>query len=325
MADEAVERQPVPGGAPALTGRDDGPHSWLDQVQGPGRWLARIIIAVLAAMLVHLLLTSRTIQWRVVWQYFSSKLIIEGAERTVELTVLAMAIGITIGITLALMRLSRSLLIRQAAGLYIWFFRGTPLLVQVVFWFNLSSFIQVIGIGIPFGPTFVSANVNSLVTPFVAALLGLGLNEGAYMSEVVRAGILSVDTGQAEASLALGMSESLTMRRVVFPQAMRVIIPPTGNQAIGMLKSSSLVSVTALPELLYSAQSIYARTFQTIPLLIVASLWYLILTTVLSVGQFYIERYFGRGSSKQRLPPTLLEELRAPLRRLLAFGGRDAT
>jgi polar amino acid transport system permease protein len=194
-----------------------------------------------------------------------------------------------------------------------------------VFWFNLSSFIQVIGIGIPFGPTFVSANVNSLVTPFVAALLGLGLNEGAYMSEVVRAGILSVDTGQAEASLALGMSESLTMRRVVFPQAMRVIIPPTGNQAIGMLKSSSLVSVTALPELLYSAQSIYARTFQTIPLLIVASLWYLILTTVLSVGQFYIERYFGRGSSKQRLPPTLLEELRAPLRRLLAFGGRDAT
>jgi polar amino acid transport system permease protein len=191
------------------------------------------------------------------------------------------------------------------------FFRGTPLLVQIIFWYNLSALFQQIEIGIPLiGPTFISGDTNTLVTPFVAALLGLALNEGAYLSEIVRGGIQSVDQGQEEAATALGMRRGRIMRRIVLPQAMRVIVPPTRNQVISMLKSSSLVSVTAFAELLYSAQIIYQQTFQTIPLLIVASLWYLIVTTVLSVVQYYVERRYARGS-RRALPPTPIQKLRA--------------
>ena len=193
---------------------------------------------------------------------------------------------------------------------YIWFFRGTPLLVQIIFWYNLAALVPQLSLGVPFGgPQLVSGDVNHIITPFTAALLGLGLNEGAYMSEIVRGGIQSVDHGQSEAATALGMRPGRVMRRIVLPQAMRVIIPPTGNQVIGMLKSSSLVSVTSLPELLYASQLIYQKTFQTIPLLIVASLWYLILTSVLSVGQYYLERRFARGAARA-LPPTPIARLR---------------
>lgn len=297
------------------------PASWMDSVQKPTAWLMRLVVLVLVAMLLNLLITSPSLQWDVVAEYFTSRTVMLGVLRTLGLTFTAMVVGVVIGAALALMRMSRSGLISGAASLYIWFFRGTPLLVQIIFWFNLSSFIPTISLGVPFGPSFVSADVNTLVTPFVAAILGLGLNEGAYMSEIVRAGITSVDSGQTEASHALGMTHSWTMRRIVLPQAMRIIIPPTGNQAIGMLKSSSLVSVIAMAELLYTVQTIYARTFQTIPLLVVASIWYLILTTVFSWGQYYLERHYSRGSSRA-FPPTPFARLRS---RLTPWTGRRVT
>jgi polar amino acid transport system permease protein len=196
-----------------------------------------------------------------------------------------------------------------AADAYVWLFRGTPLLVQLLFWYNLASFLPKLTLGIPFGPQWLEFDTNTVVTSLVAALLGLGLNEGAYMSEIIRAGIQSVDQGQSEAAAALGMSRRRAMRRIVLPQAMRVIVPPTGNQVISMLKGTSLVSIVAISELLYTVQVIYARTFETIPLLVVACIWYLILTTVLSIGQHYIERYYARGATRN-VPDTYLVKLR---------------
>jgi len=193
------------------------------------------------------------------------------------------------------MRFSPNPLVKWASLTYVWFFRGTPVLVQLLFIFNISALLPRLSLGIPWGPEFVSGSANSFVTAFVAALLGLGLNEGAYMAEIVRGGILSVDHGQSEAAAALGMRRSLAMRLVVLPQAMRVIIPPTGNEIIGMLKTTSIVSVIALPELLCSTQIIYARTYQVIPLLIVACIWYLIMTSILTVIQVRLERRFARG------------------------------
>lgn len=278
-------------------------------VRKPARWTLVVIALVFLAMLGHLLATSSSLQWSVVGHWFVNGGILAGLLRTLYLTAAAMAIGIVGGTVLALMRLSKSWVLSSAASAYIWFFRGTPLLVQILFWFNIASFIPRISIGIPFGPSFVSASTNALVTTLVAALLGLGLNEAAYMSEIVRAGIVSVDAGQTEAALALGMTKRLTFRRIVLPQAMRIIMPPTGNQTIGMLKGTSLVSVISLPELLYSVQEVYARNFETIPLLVVASLWYLIVTSVLSVGQHFVERRFRRGQERN-VKTTLRERLR---------------
>jgi polar amino acid transport system permease protein len=198
------------------------------------------------------------------------------------------------------MRLSPNPLVSGASSFYIWFFRGTPVLVQLLFWYNIAALYPMIGLGIPFGPAVVHANANTLITSFVAAILGLGLNEGAYMAEIVRAGIISVDEGQGDAAQSLGMTRLQTMRRIVLPQAMRVIIPPTGNETISMLKTSSLASVIALGELLYAVQAIYSANFKTIPLLIVASIWYIVCTSVLYVGQFYLERYYGRGGTREQ-------------------------
>lgn len=278
-------------------------------VRHPWRWVAMIIVVILAAMFVNMLITNPLFEWDVVAQYFTSSTILSGVKSTIILTIVAMAVGIILGTLLAIMRLSPNPILSTGSWLYIWFFRGTPVLVQLIFWFNLAALIPEISIGIPFGPIFISAETNEVITPFVAAVLGLGLNEAAYMAEISRAGIQSVSEGQTEAATALGMRRSLTLRRIVLPQAMRVIIPPTGNETIGMLKTTSLVSIVTLPELLYSAQMIYTRTYETIPLLIVASGWYLILTSILTVGQYYIERYFGRGTTKNR-PPTAWERFR---------------
>ena len=188
---------------------------------------------------------------------------------------------------------------------YIWLLRGTPVLVQILFWNFIAALYPTVGLGIPFGPSFVHLDANSLITPFVAAMLALGLNEGAYMSEIVRAGIISVDEGQTDAAQALGMTRLQTMRRVVLPQAMRVIIPPTGNETISMLKTTSLVAFIGLADLLYSAQLIYSVNYKTIPLLITASIWYLAVTSVLSIGQYYIERYYGRGRAREAAPSLL--------------------
>ncbi|BFV57351.1 amino acid ABC transporter permease [Kitasatospora sp. CMC57] len=279
-------------------------------VRHPGRWAGAVVILVLLAMLLHALFQNKAFQWDVFAKYFFDSSILHGLTVTLELTALAMLMGVVGGILLAVMRLSPNPLLSGTAWIYIWFFRGTPVLVQLVIWFNLGALWPSLSLGVPFGPAFWSENTNTLIPVFVAALLGLGLNEAAYMAEIVRGGIQSVDEGQAEASHALGMSRFVTMRRIVLPQAMRVIIPPTGNETISMLKTTSLVSVIALEELFRAGQNIYSRTFQTIPLLIVVSVWYLLLTSLLTVGQYYIERHYARGSNRA-LPPTPIQRIRA--------------
>jgi polar amino acid transport system permease protein len=264
-------------------------------VRHPGRWVAVAVIAVLVAMLVHSFLTNPNFEWDVVGQYLFSDPVLRGLRNTLILTVLSMAIGIFGGVLLAVMRLSPNPVLASTAAAYIWLFRGTPLITQLIFWNFLASLYPRLGLGIPFGPTFVSVDTNALISVFTASLLGLGLNEAAYMAEIVRGGIQSVDPGQSEAAGALGLSRAQTLRRIVLPQAMRVIVPPTGNETISMLKTTSLVVVIAYFELTVAVQTIYSRTFQTIPLLIVAALWYLALTSVLSVGQMFVERRFGRG------------------------------
>lgn len=279
-----------------------------------GRWIGAAAVAVAGAMLVHSLVTNPNFQWGVIARYFTAATVLAGLGRTLLLTLIAMVMGIVLGTVLAVMRLSENPIVAGASSLYIWFFRGTPVLVQLLLWYNLASLYPHLSLGIPFGPAFVSANTNSLISIWAAASLGLGLNEGAYMAEIVRAGIMSVEHGQTEAALSLGMTGSQTMRRIVLPQAMRVIIPPTGNETIGMLKTSSLVSVISMYDLLYSVQAIYSRTYQTIPLLLVASLWYLAVTSLLSVGQFFIERHFSRGNTRARPPQGLARLVELALR-----------
>jgi polar amino acid transport system permease protein len=277
----------------------------------PGRWIGIAVVLVLVGMLVEGFITNPRYQWDVVGEYLFSGAVLSGLVRTLELTAIAMTIAIVLGIVLALMRLSQSIVLRGVAGAFVWLFRGTPLLVQLLFWNFISALFPVISIGIPFiGPTFFTLDANTVIPTFVAAILGLALYESAYMAEIVRAGILSVDRGQFEAAQSLGMRRSVLMRKIVLPQAMRMIIPPTGNETIGMLKFSSLVSVIGLPELLNSVQLIYARTFETIPMLIVATIWYLVVTTVLTIGQFFIERHFGRGSGQGPRPSVVGRLLR---------------
>lgn len=264
-------------------------------VRHPGRWVAVGVLALLGAMLVHSLLTNPRFGWAVVGQYLFSPPILAGLRNTIILTVLSMLIGIVGGVALAVMRLSPNPVLSGVAASYIWLFRGTPLIAQLLFWNFLGALYPRLSLGIPFGPEFVSFETKTLISVFVAALLGLGLNEAAYMAEIVRAGIASVDPGQSEAAGALGMSRAQTLRRVVLPQAMRVIIPPTGNETISMLKTTSLVVVIAYSELLTSAQRIYSANFQVIPLLIVAAAWYLAITSLLTLGQSYLERRVGRG------------------------------
>ncbi|HWU32032.1 MAG TPA: amino acid ABC transporter permease, partial [Marmoricola sp.] len=220
----------------------------------PGRRVLMVVSAALAVGLVTTLITNPRYEWGTVNEYLFAPDILRGLRMTIILTVVSMLIGIALGIVLAVIRLSPSKLASGLAGAYIGFFRGTPVLVQLIFWFNFSALYPKVVIGIPFGPEFFLVNINLLITPFVAATLTLGLNEGAYMAEIVRSGILSVPEGQTYAASSLGLSRLQTLRKVVLPQAMRVIVPPTGNEVIGMLKTTSIVSIIALSELLYSAQ-----------------------------------------------------------------------
>ena len=264
-----------------------------------GRWIATVFLILVAMVMVKSLFTNPRFRWGIVGDYIISAPILDGLQLTLLLTVVAQFLGILIGIVLAIMRLSSNRVLARAAWIYIWFFRGTPLLVQLIFWYNISALYPEISIGIPFGPTFWQGNANDLITPFAVAILGLALNEGAYMAEIVRGGIVGIDRGQGESAKALGMTHMQTLRRIILPQAVKVIIPPTGNQTILMLKTTSLVSVLALADLLYTAQTIYARTFETMPLLMVVSLWYLGITSVLTFGQFFLERHFTEGKQQR--------------------------
>ena len=290
-------------------------------VRHPGRWVAALVVLVVTAMLVHSLFFSHVyingqkrerFEWNVIDHYFLSSEVIKGLGFTLALTVVAMAGGISIGIVLAIMRLSPNPIVTGSAWVYIWFFRGTPVLVQLLFWYSASYLFPSFTLGVPFGPAFVHIDLNTWLTPFLAASLGLALNEGAYMSEIVRAGLISVDEGQTEAAQSVGMTRLMTLRLIVIPQAMRVIIPPTGNETISMLKTTSLASVVTVWELTFAVEQISAANYRIIPMLMVASFQYLWVTTVLMVGQYYLERHYARGSVRQ-LPPTPWQRVRRGL------------
>ena len=269
-----------------------------------GRWAGLAVLAVFVAWLAYQAVVNPGFQWGIVGRYMLDPDVLHGVVVTIELTVLVMAMGTVLGILIALARQSRNPVLPTCAHAFIWFFRGTPVLVQLVFWYNLASLFPMLSLGIPFGgPKLVAVSSTAAISSFTAAMLGLGLNEAAYMAEIVRAGLLSVDPGQTDASRALGYRPGQTFRVVVLPQAMRAIVPPTGNQVIGMLKYTSIASVVALPELMQSVENIYSRTFETIPMLIVAALWYLIMVSLLSVAQHFIERHYARGSESAVLRP----------------------
>ncbi|TAM82141.1 MAG: amino acid ABC transporter permease [Jatrophihabitans sp.] len=293
-------------------------------VRHPGRWVAVAIIAVIVAMMVHTAVFARVKRgnslqtrfgWGVVGDYLFARPILQGVLTTLELTAIGMAIGIVGGILLAVMRLSVNPVLSGVSWVYLWFFRGTPLLVQLAFWYSGISYLYPqLSLGVPFGPEVTHFSANNLIVPMVAACIGLGFNEAAYMAEIVRAGILSVEEGQMEAASSLGMNRALTMRRVILPQAMRVIIPPTGNEVISMLKNTSLAYIAAVGELYFAQYIIAARTYQIVPMLLVACIWYLAMTSVLMVGQYYIERHYARGAVRQ-MPPTPWQKFRGLVRR----------
>ncbi len=276
-------------------------------VRHPWRWVIGVLLLVIVANAIWSIATQANIDWGTVGEYLFSTRILSGVKWTLLLTLIAMGMGVALGVLFAVMWLSPNPVASTFAWFYIWVFRGTPVLVQILFWGFLGAIYPHLSLGVPFGgPELLGGETNSLITAFMAAIFGLGFNEGAYMAEIVRAGITSVDEGQEEAAAALGMGRLLTMRRIVLPQAMRVIIPPTGNETISMLKTTSLASVVAFPELLYQAQLVYSRNYKTIELLIVASIWYLFFTSILTVVQYYIERYFNRGTRREP-PPSRVE------------------
>lgn len=264
-----------------------------------GRWVSWIVALIVASNFLWLVATNPNFEWKVVLQWFTEASVLKGLEITLGLTVVSMILGTGLGLLLAVWRLSENRLLSGIASLYIWFFRGTPLLVQLIFWYNLSTLFPTLSLTLPWtSVTWASWNTNDLITPLTAAIAGLALNEAAYMAEIIRAGLLSVDNGQVETTQAFGMSRSRALRRIIIPQAMRAIIPPSGNQLISMIKATSLVSVIAMGDLLYSVQAIYNRTFEIIPMLMVAVIWYLLITSLLNVGQSAIERYYARGTRR---------------------------
>ncbi|MEU3410436.1 MULTISPECIES: amino acid ABC transporter permease [unclassified Streptomyces] len=301
-------------------GPKDTPPAGAEAIRAiPVRHYGRYVTAVIAiAILVAIVyaFAQGKINWHAVPDYFFDDRIMTGVGKTLLLTVLSMVIGIVGGIVLAVMRLSKNPVTSSIAWFYIWFFRGTPVLVQLFLWFNLGLVFEYINL-MPIYKDYWS----SFMTPLLTALLGLGLNEAAYMAEICRAGLLAVDEGQTEAAHALGMSHGKTLRRVVVPQAMRVIVPPTGNEVINMLKTTSLVAAVQFSELFRYAQDIGQNSGAPVEMYFLAAAWYLIMTSVLSVGQYYLERYYARGSSRT-LPPTPWQKVK---KHLTTFSSRKVT
>ncbi|WP_406107794.1 amino acid ABC transporter permease [Streptomyces sp. NBC_01003] len=255
-----------------------------------GQWLAAAVVLVLLALAVNSVIRNDAFQWDVVADYFTSASVLRGLGLTLWLTALVMALGFALGTLLAVMRLSANPVLRTVSWGYVWLFRSMPILVQLLFWFNIGALY----------PHILGIRTVDLFGPITVAIIGLTLHEAAYAAEVVRGGILSVDRGQIEAAQALGLSRLRRWRRIILPQAMRSIVPPAGNMLIGTLKGTSIVSVIAVQDLLYSVQLVYHRTYQVIPMLLVATIWYVVVTSLLSAGQFYVERHYARGSERTR-------------------------
>ena len=256
----------------------------------PMRNAVTVLLSFLILLILYLCAVNPNFGWSVVGQYLFDPSVMHGIGVTLSLTVVSMLLGIVLGLICAVGKLSKLRFFMGLSDLYLWFFRSTPLLVQLLFWYNLSALFPVLGI-----PGLFAVNTNDVITPLTAAVVGLSLNEGAYMAEIIRAGLMSVDPAQRETAEAFGMSKSQILFRVLLPQAMRAIVPPTGNQVISMIKATAMVSIIAMDDLLYSVQAIYNQNFQIIPLLIVAVLWYLVITSVLTFIQSRIERKFAKG------------------------------
>ncbi|MGK5113750.1 MULTISPECIES: amino acid ABC transporter permease [unclassified Geodermatophilus] len=306
-----VPRPAADTAAPPPTGT---PYDQLRVVPArhPGRWVSTAVVAVLLAMVVNSLVTNPRWEWDVVAAYLTEESIVRGVWTTVQLTLVTAVLGFALGTVLALMRLSRSPLLQAVSWGYTWVFRSVPLILQLLLWYNLAYLYQSLDFGIPFGPSFASVETLSLIDKFGAAILGLGLHQAAYSAEIVRAGILSVDQGQLEAAASLGIPRRRQTTRIVLPQAMRAIVPTAVNEVIGLFKGTSIVYVLALGELFYTVSVIYGRTQRVLPMLVVAAVWYVVLTTVVTVIQYYVERYYARGAVRT-LPPTPLQRLRANL------------
>ncbi|GHB42300.1 MULTISPECIES: amino acid ABC transporter permease [Streptomyces] len=267
-------------------------------VRHPWRWVAVTVTAVLLAQFVHGLATNSGWEWEVFAEFFTAEVILKAVWVTLQLTFYGTALGFALGIVLAFMRLSASPFLKAVSFAYIWAFRSIPLIVQLLFWFNLAYLYKELEFGIPFGPGFFSFDTMGLVGAMSAAVLGLALHQAAYAAEIVRGGVLSVDSGQLEAAAALGIPRLRQIRRIVLPQAMRSILPNAANEVISLFKGTSIVSVMAIGELFYQVQVIYGRNGRVVPLLMVATAWYILLTTALSVLQYYVERHFAKGSTR---------------------------
>ncbi len=304
----------VVGAGPAATSDDEELASLkVVSARHYGRWIASAIVALLLAQLVHAAVTNSALEWSTFKEYVFDPTILDAVVVTLKLTFLAAFFGFAGGIVLAAMRLSRSPLLRAVSWTYVWIFRSVPLIVQILLWGNIAILYKRLSVGVPFGPSFAELTTRNLFSPFIAAVIGLSICEAAYAAEVVRGGILSVDHGQHEAAEALGIPRLRQFRRIVFPQAMRTIMPAAANQLIGLVKSTSIVYVLAIGELFYQVTVIYGRTTRVIPLLTVATFWYIVMTTVLSIAQYYIERHYARGAVRT-LPPTPFQRLRTYLR-----------
>ncbi|MFC9481119.1 amino acid ABC transporter permease [Streptomyces griseus] len=259
-------------------------------VRRTGRWAAAVVVLVLLALALNSVVRNDAFQWDVALSYFATVPVLRGLWLTLWLTAVVMVLGFALGALLAVLRLSSNPVLQAVSWGYVWLFRSTPILVQLLFWFNIGALY----------PQILGVSTVSLLGPVTIAVIGLTLHEAAYAAEVVRGGILSVERGQVEAAQSLGLGPWRRFRRIVLPQAMRSIVPPAGNMLIGTLKGTSIVSIIAVQDLLYSVQLVYHRTYQVIPLLLVATVWYALVTTLLSIGQRYVERYYARGSAGAR-------------------------
>ncbi|WP_344417995.1 amino acid ABC transporter permease [Pseudonocardia ailaonensis] len=309
--------QPPTSAAPAA-GPGPGAAQRVIPLRRPGRWIITVVVLVVLAQVVHGLVTNPFYQWDRFQYWFFRPVILQGLLVTLEVAAWSAVLGLLGGIVLALMRLSRNPVLQAVSWAYIWLFRSVPLIVVLLFLYNFSALYKSLSLGIPFGPAFLTFGVTTLGTDMVIAIVGLTLNESAYSAEVVRSGILSVDQGQHEAASALGIPRGYQFRRIVFPQALRAIVPSYVNLVIGLIKSTSLVFYVSLLDLFGTAQNLGSTySGDIVPLLLVATVWYVILTSIVSVVQFYVERHYSRGALRT-LPPTPLQKLRGAVRDLPA-------
>lgn len=305
-----------PGEAPALPRIARARHPW--------RWVVAGAALVVVAQFAHGLITNPGWDWGTFAQYFSAPSVLAALRVTIELTFWGTLIGFGLGTLLALARVSSNPVLQVIAWFYIWAFRSIPLIVQLLFWFNIAYLYQRLSVGVPFGPAFFDFEVNGVISGFTAAVIGLALHQAAYSAELIRGGLISVDPGQLEAAAALGIPKWRQFRTIVLPQAMRSILPNAANEVISLFKGTSIVSVMAIAELFYQVQVIFGRNGRVVPLLMVATVWYIVLTTLLSIVQYYIERHYAKGAQRE-LPPTPWQRVRAKLTEITAGAPRGAT